>query len=149
MNLNRKNTEQGYKNLDRIHRARLVGQYHARKGFGDLRAYGDWYNQLNAEERAFIHMYRGLAHDGALDPSDLHHLTLGERVKIKFEMHPNTIKALNDAFSLAAAALARSSVPVFQGIVQNLPKSLADGYVEKPGQGHYVGVSKRTKGAKK
>lgn len=141
--------ELSYKNLDRLHRARLVGQYHARKGFGDLRAYGDWYNQLNAAERAFIHMYRGLGHDGALDPSDIRHLPLGERIKIKFEVHPNTIKALNDAFSLAAAALARSLVPDLQRIVQNLPKSLADGYVEKPGQGRYVGVSKQAKGAKK
>ena len=138
-----------YKNLDRLHRARLVGQYHAREGLDSLQAFATWYNQLNAEERAFIHWYRNFGHDGALDPADIRHLPLGERLKIKFEVSPASIKALNDAFSLAAAALTRSSVPGFQRIVQNLPKSLADGYVEKPGQGRYVGVSKQAKGARK
>ena len=137
-----------YKNLDRLHRARLVGQYHVRKGFDSLQTFADWYNQLNAEERAFIHWYRGFGHDGALDPADIRHLPLGERLKIKFEVSPASIKALNDALMLAAAAIARSSVP-FSDILRSLPKALTDGYVEKSGYGRYAGISKQAKGAKK
>lgn len=99
-----------YKNLDRLHRARLVGQYHVRKGFDDLRAYGDWYNQLNAEERVFVNFYRNLGHDGALDPADIRHLPLGEciKVKLKFDVDPKATTALNDALARAAVAMAGS-----------------------------------------
>lgn len=143
--------ELNYGNLDRLHRARLVGQYHARKGFDSIQAFADWYSQLNAEERAFINFYQSFGHAGALDPSDINYLPLGERLKINLEVPPNSIKALNDALSLAAAAVARSSpAPSFQISMRSLlPKSLTDGYVEVPGQGRYVGISKQTKETKK
>lgn len=137
-----------YKNLDRLHRARLVGQYHTLNGFDSLQAFATWYNQLNAEERAFVHWYRGFGHDGALDPADVRYLPLGQRLKFKVEVSPASIQALNDALSLAAAAVARSSVS-FSDIIRNLPKGLAEGYIEKPGYGRYVGISKQAKGAKK
>ena len=62
----------------------------------------------------------------------------------RFEVHPDTIKALNDALLSAATAIARPTPP-FQTAFKPLPRSLTDGYVEAPGRGRYVGVSKRTK----
>lgn len=140
-----KNTELKYKNLDRLHRARLVGQYHARKGFDDLRAFASWYNQLNTEERAFLNFYQNLGHDGALDPADIRYLPLGERIKIKFDVDPKAISALNDALARAAVAMAGSaqaiSAPAFRKAFRlDLPKSLADGY---------AGISMWAKEAKK
>jgi len=132
-----------YKNLDRLHRARLVGQYHAREGLDSLQAFATWYNQLNAQERAFIHWYRNFGHDGALDPSDIRHLPLGERLKIKFEVSPASIKALNDALSLAAAAIGNAAPKVkFSSVFRNLSKGrIADGLIDNLEIGHSVSGS--------
>lgn len=57
--------------LTRTQRAALVGQYHARKAFGDLRVWASWYNELNSAERSFVSFYQQINRPGALERADI------------------------------------------------------------------------------
>ena len=56
--------------LTRAQRAALVGQYHARKAFGDLRVWASWYNALTPAERSFVAFYQQVNRPGALERAD-------------------------------------------------------------------------------
>ena len=59
-----------FQTLTRLHRARLVGQYHLYNEFGDLRIWAAWLNGLDARERAFVRFYWWINQPGALDYMD-------------------------------------------------------------------------------
>lgn len=72
--------------LTRTQRAALVGQYHARKAFGDLRIWASWYNGLNSTERSFVSFYQQINRPGALESADIEtHTNRSFTVEIKVD----------------------------------------------------------------
>jgi len=52
---------------DDLHNARLLGAYHARKGWGDTRLYQDWYLSLDHRDTRFLRTYTLRGEPGRTD----------------------------------------------------------------------------------
>ena len=52
---------------DDLHNARLLGAYHVRKGWGDIRLYQDWYLSLDQRDTRFLRMYTLRGEPGRTD----------------------------------------------------------------------------------
>ena len=138
-----------YQTLTRLHRARLVGQYHLYNAFGDLRIWAAWLNGLDTRERAFVQFYRQVNQPGALDWADVRRVPPNETLGVKLGMDPEMGERLSRAFSVASASMGASA-----GAYAKYGQSIAQAAkinaypfakVNTPGMGTYIGATKEAK----
>ncbi len=137
-----------YRTLTRLHRAQLVGQYHLRNAFDDLHVWADWYNNLDAKERAFINFYRQANQPGALDWEDIRHVPPSKKFSVTIKFDTEAVERLSKAFSDISARGREPAVYARAGqSLAQTAKGATYPFAElnAPGMGRIVGVTKEAK----